>query len=268
MRLFRGLGALIAFACACAVLLPAPGMADEIVSGYGRHIYFAARDWQTKVSNVPVGPGPNVFSDNSSAIWTDDQDRLHMTLAQDPAGQWQSAEVVLQRSLGYGTYCFYLEGMSRPLDPNVVLGMFTWSDDPVQSHRELDIELSEWSQAGGPAGRYSVQPFELPDHMYSFDEDVTQPVTQCMQWQAGRVSFASWQGWTSTPSADAIIASRVFTDGVPQPGDEQVRINLWLLDGRAPTDGQTAEVVVAGFQFTCDPIGPAMSLCDDHARDP
>lgn len=267
MLVLRTIGFLVALSCALMLSAPITSLADGTVSGYGRPIQFAGLDWRAKVSNVPVGPGPNLFSDDPGTVWTDDQARLHLTVAQDATGQWQSSEVVLQPSLGYGTYCFDVEGMPRPLDPNVVLGMFTWTDDPVQDHRELDIELSEWGQAGGPTGRYSVQPYAVPGHTYSFNEDLTQPVRQCMQWRPGRVSFATWQG-TSTPPADSMVASRVFDDGVPQPRDEQVRINLWLLDGLAPSDGQAAEVVLAGFQFTCDPIDPVALPCDSYAPVP
>jgi len=37
---------------------------------------------------------------------------------------------------------------------------------------------------------------------------------------------------------------------VPQPGSEQLRINLWLFRGAPPTDGKTVEVIVKRFTFT------------------
>ena len=115
---------------------------DEVVSGYGRAIRFSGCDWLAKTSNILVGPGPNFFSDSLDNVWTDDQDRLHLRLARDNSGNWQAAEVVLQASLGYGTYRFQLDTPAENLDPRVVLGMFTWNDDPTDSHRELDIELA------------------------------------------------------------------------------------------------------------------------------
>jgi hypothetical protein len=37
---------------------------------------------------------------------------------------------------------------------------------------------------------------------------------------------------------------------VPDAGQAQVRINLWLFRGNAPTDGQPVEVVISDFTFT------------------
>ena len=38
-----------------------------------------------------------------------------------------------------------------------------------------------------------------------------------------------------------------------QTGDEQARINLWLVNGMAPTNNQEVEVVIKSFQFV--PLG-------------
>ena len=55
--------------------------------------------------------------------------------------------------------------------------------------------------------------------------------------------------------ANAIIASASYTAGdVPPSSDERVRLNLWLFEGRAPTDGQPVEIVVDAFTFT--PLTP------------
>ena|SRR5436190_21080648 len=36
---------------------------------------------------------------------------------------------------------------------------------------------------------------------------------------------------------------------VPQPGDENVRMNLWLFNGAAPTNHQEVEIVIKSFSF-------------------
>jgi hypothetical protein len=36
---------------------------------------------------------------------------------------------------------------------------------------------------------------------------------------------------------------------VPKPGDERVRLNLWLYGGNAPSNGQPVEIVVEAFAF-------------------
>jgi hypothetical protein len=40
---------------------------------------------------------------------------------------------------------------------------------------------------------------------------------------------------------------------VPPTGDENLRLNLWLFNGAAPTDNQEVEFVISGFQFV--PLG-------------
>lgn len=57
----------------------------------------------------------------------------------------------------------------------------------------------------------------------------------------------------SRPSPRAttlLVATHLYrgTD-VPKPGDERVRLNLWLFNGAAPMNGQPVEIVVESFAF-------------------
>lgn len=47
-----------------------------------------------------------------------------------------------------------------------------------------------------------------------------------------------------------IVATYLYrgTD-VPKPGDERVRLNLWLYGGAPPMNGQPVEIVVESFTF-------------------
>ena len=38
--------------------------------------------------------------------------------------------------------------------------------------------------------------------------------------------------------------------GIPKPGGQNARLNLWLFNGAAPSNGQPVEVIVSGFAFT------------------
>jgi hypothetical protein len=246
------IGALALAAGTAAGSLPVrPGAATEIVSGYGRALRFAGFDWLAKTSNVLVGPGPNYFSDSSDNVSVDDQGRLHLHVTRDASGQWRASEVVVQQSFGYGTYTFKLDGPPNELDVNVIFGMFTWNDDPAEHHRELDIEIARWGKASATNGRYTVQPYELPDRMFDFQQPPAGAQTsQRIDWQPERVRFQSWMGWAENPpSSDAMIATRTFDSGVPRPGGEQTRMNLWLDGGAAPQDTTGTEVIVSGFEF-------------------
>jgi hypothetical protein len=52
-------------------------------------------------------------------------------------------------------------------------------------------------------------------------------------------------------AAGATVARSVYRGSdVPKPGDERVRLNLCLIGGAAPSDGQPVEIVVESFVFT------------------
>src|SRR5438552_1494221 len=133
-----------------------------------RTLRFSGYEWVVKAAtNGPVGPGPNYFSDGPDTVWVDEADRLHLRInAKD--GRWRAAEVISTRSFGYGTYRFYLDTNVDEFDPNVVLGLFTWSDEPAFYHRELDIEISRWGQEKNELGQCVVQPYAQPDNYVRF----------------------------------------------------------------------------------------------------
>jgi len=226
----------IGFLLAGAALAQAPA-----ASGYGKTVFFSGYAWRVKIASPPVGPGPNYFSDSANNVWTDTAGRLHMKIVKT-AGKWVCAEVVLQQTLGYGTYRFYLDSPVDNLDPNVVLGLFTWNDDPAFNHRELDIEFARWGKASNPNASYTVQPYTNPSNQMIFIQPAGLPQsTHSFKWQAGNVLFES------LAPTDAVIARQLFTSGVPPTGGENVRINLWLFQGKAPR--KATEVVVNRFEF-------------------
>jgi hypothetical protein len=203
-----------------------------------RTISFSGYTWQVKASSEPVGPGPNVFSDAPASVWVDRQGRLHLRIA-EREGQWTSAEVVNTRSLGYGRYRFDLASPVGALDPNAVLGLFTWSDDPAYANREIDVEFSRFAAADDPTnGQYVVPPYTRAGHLLRFVQPPAARTAVSFDWRPGSVSFAGPAGWTYR-GAD-----------VPPPGGEHARINLWLYRGAPPAGNEPVEVVVNAFRFT------------------
>ena len=226
----------------CIPVLLAPPAAEP-ASGYGTNITFAGRSWRIKIASARTGPGPNYFSDSTDNVWVDSAGRLHLRIAKT-RGKWYCAEVVLNDTLGYGTYRFYLDSAVDALDPNVVLGLFTWSDDPAYHNREMDIEFSRWGNQFNQNAQYVVQP-QVP---FRFMEPPGVPQsTHTFNWQSNKVTFESWQSQSALPGT--VIAQSQVTSGIPQTGTENVRMNLWLYQGHPPTNGSPAEVVVKGFEF-------------------
>lgn len=214
---------------------------DQVVSGYGQSIEFAGYSWLTKIATQPVGPGPNYFSDGPDTVWVDEEGRLHLRLAPGDNGAWYAAEVVCTASFGYGTYQFLVDSPVDSLDPNVVLGLFTWDDDPAQNHRELDIEFARFGAPSSPAGRYTVQPYQQAGNVFGFRQPPVSESLHMFMWSAAAVTFES--------AAGDLIAQHVFTSDIPSPGNEHARMNLWLDRGYAPTDGQPVEIVIRDFTF-------------------
>ena len=112
-----------------------------------RQITFSGRTWNVRRNARPSSPGPNYFSDGPQDVWVDSSGFLHLSLVYRN-GVWQAAEVESEDILSYGTYSFVLGSPVDQLDPNVVLGLFTWDATSAQyAHREIDIELSRWGNA-------------------------------------------------------------------------------------------------------------------------
>ena len=233
-RLVGGAAAFLLFASGTPSASPARPVEARTVS-------FSGYTWTVKSSAGKVGPGPNYFSSSADNVWTD-ANGLHLRITYS-GGHWYCAEVVNTQSLGYGTYSFTLGSPVDALDPNVTLGLFTWSDRPPYNHRELDIELARWGNAADPTnGQYVVQPYDSPGHLVRVTQPPGAPSTHSFTWRQGSVAFAS---------SSAVPSSWVFSgSGVPVPGSEHARMNLWLFQGQAPADGQQAEVVVKTFSFT------------------
>ena len=220
------------------------------VSG-SRTIEFSGYTWAVESSQGKVGPGPNYFSDSTDNVWVDAQGRLHLKLTKEADG-WHCAEVVLTRSLGYGTYRFYLDSPVDDFDPNVVFGIFTYDSSPAENHRELDIEFSRWAKTSSMNSQYVIQPGSIPQNRFRFDMPPNlRESTHSFRWENGTADFLSVPGFYD-PTADnpaPPIMQHTFTSGVPSPGAETLRFNLWLDQGVAPTNNEPVEVVIHKFEF-------------------
>ena len=226
------------------------GSASPVATA-ARQISFSGYNWVVKNSiDSRLGPGPNYFSDSAQSVWVDSTGRLHLRV-EKRNGRWYSAEVVSTASFGYGTYRWYLDTPVDNLDPNVVLGLFTWNDDPAYNHRELDIEFARWGNAAYANGQYTVQPYTVAGNQYTFNEPagVTQS-THSLVWGPATAAFASVRGHSPTVADPSLrIAAKTFTQGTPQAGGENARMNLWLFEGDTPANRKDVEIVLKRFEF-------------------
>jgi len=225
-----------------------------------RWIQFSGYQWWVKASPGLVGPGPNYFSDSTNNVWADAEGRLHVRITHR-SNEWQCAEVVTDRTFGHGSYRFELESTVDNLDPSVVLGLFTWSDDPAYTHREIDVECGRWANSNDTNNaQFVVQPWDASEHLvrYRVPALVTNS-THLFTWETNRIRFQSQRGpYSPDPAPTHILSDWTFINAaaVPQSGDENVRINLWLINGTPPTDTNEVEVIIKRFEFV--PLGAAL----------
>ncbi len=215
-----------------------------------RILRFSGYEWKVKSSDDRVGPGPNYFSDSKNNVEVDAQGRLHLRITQHD-GRWHCAEVISTRSFGYGTYRFYVDTSFDNMDPRVILGLFTWSDAPDYSHREIDVEISRWGNKDNKNGQFVVQPYTRPMNIVRFQiPRGLNASTHSFAWKPDGIFCQSLKGIHSArPGRSLVIAEHAFTQGIPQAGGENARINLWLMAGHPPTDGKETEIIVSKFEF-------------------
>jgi len=216
-----------------------------------RTIQFSGHDWWVKSNVTPAGPGPNFFSDSSNNVWIDEKGRLHMKITQN-GDRWESAEIVSNESFGYGEYVFTLASDPESLDPEIVLGLFTWDDKPDYSHREIDIEFSRWEILNNLNSQNVVQPWNYPGNIDRFDVRANgATTTHSFTWQPDGITFKSYFGpYSSQPDQNNLINTWEYKGkNNPLPGQENARINLWLVNGRHPTNGKESEIIIEQFKF-------------------
>ncbi len=208
---------------------------------------FAGYPWTVKSSTSPVGPGPNIF--DAAGPFVDSSGALHLQIAQTAAG-WESSEVVLDPTLGYGTYRWTVDGPLSTLDPNVVFSVFTYDYSGTSpTNREMDFEASRFADAGEPTNaQYVVQPYETPGNLQRITLPNSGVTTIVMTWLPGSVTFSAGllPPWTNSSSS------------VPTSSTEQVHMSLWSFDGAPPSNGLAVSVEVTEFQFT--PSAPTAAI--------
>ncbi len=210
-------------------------------------IQWSGMTWDVKNGNG-LGPGPNNWSDDSNSVWVDGDGKLHLQV-REHEGNWYSAEIISQETLGFGKYEFQIESDTASYDQNIVAGFFTYLDD----NNEIDIELAQFGDSENNNAHFTVQPYTSPGNTLGFDLDPANNLsTHSFNWNEDRIEFESLLGHhSSPPAADDIINQWTYTgSNIPQTSSEKVRINFWLFQGQAPTNGVAHELIVDSFTFT------------------
>jgi hypothetical protein len=216
-------------------------------------VNFSNRTWGIKMTGDAAAsyrfdPGPNYWSNDPSVVSVAPDGSLHLKITQID-GLWQCGEVYLTESLGYGTYTVLVASHLDNLSQDTVAAPLFIYAAPGQ---ELD---SEYSGLGGlipspDTAQFVVQPYTVPGNIVRWVQPSTDQFTVQMEWRADHVTFTAWNGWASTPAPTDVIYQWTYTGAyIPPVGQERARINLWLLNGSAPTNGIGNEMVIHSFNF-------------------
>ena len=224
----------------------------KIVKGLGepqfaptKPLHFSGYDWKVRTIESDRGGMNNLYSGDNA--WVDSEGALHLRIAKQQ-DQWSCAEVVLDRSLGYGDYVVTVRGASK-FEPAAVLSMTTFDDSGGdQYYREMDVEMGRWGNAVSKTNaQYGIQPFYIPGNVFAFNiPDGT--LTHSMKWESGRVSFKTWRGVSISPS-NSVVAEHEFTSGIPSPGQERLQLLFYVVPSERHPMQQGNEVVIERFQY-------------------
>jgi hypothetical protein len=207
-------------------------------------LQFSGYEWVVRAAPSDRG-GTNAY--DPANAWVDQKGAMHLRIA-GAAPDWTCAEVSLTRRLGYGLYRFVVRE-TGDLEPSAVLSFFTW-DGPAAdvNHREMDIEISRWGNPRAQNAQFVVQPYYTPGNVLRFAVPAG-TFTHWLRWEPGRATFRTVRGASADSRAPA-LAEHVFTSGVPPPGNEQVRMNLYVFRRGERPLARGAEAVIEQFEFT------------------
>ncbi len=211
---------------------------------------FSGYDWIVKTDKEMLGPGPNYFCEDTVNIHNDE---LELQVS-EIGSKLFSAEVILNESLGYGKYVFYLSSRVDLLSDNLVLGLFTWDKNEKPHHNEIDIEFSRWGRHTRANSQYVVQPYTDKDKLHRFDTKLNGDYsTNIIEWKPKEVNFMSIHGHFLFPPTKQHIIDLWSYKGndVPKPKNEQIHINLWKY-GNSELKKENVSlnyVRIKGFEF-------------------
>jgi hypothetical protein len=116
-----------------------------------------------------------------------------------------------------------------------------------QNNREMDIEISRWSDPANKNAQYQIQPFHIPANVARFSAPPG-VLTHSFRWEPGRVTFRTFRGARAERPSE-VTNEHVFTSGVPSPGSESVKMAIYVLGSPDGLQRNSAEVVVDRFEY-------------------
>jgi hypothetical protein len=111
----------------------------------------------------------------------------------------------------------------------------------------MDIEVSQWGDPTSKNAQYVVQPFFVPENASRFNLP-SGVLAHSFRWEPGRATFRTVRASEAGSKARA-VSEHVFTSGVPSPGIETVRMNVYVFGGAKQPLQNGVEVVIEKFEY-------------------
>jgi hypothetical protein len=209
---------------------------------------FSGLTWRVRKAPSDRGGTSNPY--NPDNVYTDKSGALHLRIIKRDQ-QWTCSEVNLTRSLGYGTYSFTVEDISK-LEPPVVFGIFTWDysiSTYQENYGEFDLNITRWADPKAQNAEFVIQPPVVPANISRFMAPPGK-LKHTIVWEPGRVTMFTARA--SGGAGASVISRHVFTSEVPSSGFESIRMTLYVYrdpNDKLPGLQHPAEVVVDRFEY-------------------
>lgn len=207
---------------------------------------FSGYGWTLKNSGAErVGPGNNLFSGANVSL--NDAGELVLELTKQK-GDYYCAEVISQRSFGYGTYIFTLGAMPEALHKNVVLGLFTYNTSLPNGGTEIDIEVSQWGKRRNKNSQYVLHKDSATFDRHRFITPALSNTIHMFTWYPDSIVFRSFAAVNSAFTTGKPYMTYVIKSKTEVPSGEKVHINFWLY-GKGTPFMRKHKVVISRFSF-------------------
>jgi hypothetical protein len=233
-------------------------------------ITWAGLQWNVN-SHLAQKPGPNNWSSGNVSV--DASGDLHLAIT-NVGGTWYCSEIWTNATFLFGTFQWQIRTAVDQLDPNIVLGLFSYgppADGPDGTH-EIDIEYSRFGSTTGDNGRWTVWPNMLTTPpvlgrtYFSLALGTDPTTTSQFTWSPTNVAFSTMNGFQPPGSSTNTLSSWTFQPSDPSAAistsPQPVDMNFYLYQGNPPTNGLGAEVVIHNFSVTpaTNPPAPVPAL--------
>ncbi len=202
-------------------------------------VKFSGYDWIVKETRRPIGPGPNIFSDESVETGAGFAG-LRIALERK---SWVCAELTSAEYFSYGTFTLDFE-IPSGLDSMAVFGFFLYNEAVPPHYNEIDYEVSRWGNPGSEQFSFSVQPYLKEGNSVLFGGADSGRFICTIEWLPGRVNFSL------NDKDGAVIRNWSYTGAdVPEGTLNRVHLNLWLFEGLEPAGDGGLEVKAHSFVY-------------------